>query len=285
MSLTITPFSAPLGAEVTGIDLRQPLDKDTIDRIYAAWLDHIVLVFRDQELSKDQQVDFAAQFGTISDRATPKELLNETDPDYDGKIMLVTNLRDEKGNPVGTLPDGEMWFHHDQSYMPTPCKATLLHAIELPSEGGNTKFANMYKAYENVPEALKEKLCGGTVLQAYNRSTVVRVDPEDGLDGIAHQWQPIFVKHAETGRPALYVSHLISSQIDGMDRNESEAVLEQLIAIAEDPALVYEHVWRDGDLVMWDNRCSTHARTDFPPEETRLLRRCTLEGGPMIAAA
>ena len=89
MSLTITPFSAPLGAEVTGIDLRQSLDKDTIDRIYAAWLDHLVLVFRDQELSKDQQVEFAAQFGTISDRATPKDLINEVDPDYDGKIMLV----------------------------------------------------------------------------------------------------------------------------------------------------------------------------------------------------
>ena len=118
-----------------------------------------------------------------------------------------------------------------------------------------------------------------------NLAAVVRVDPEDGLDGIAHQWQPIFVKHSETGRPALYVSHLISSQIEGMDRDESEVVLEKLIAIAEDPALVYEHVWRDGDLVMWDNRCSTHARTDFPAGETRLLRRCTLEGGPMIAAA
>lgn len=285
MSLTITPFSAPLGAEVTGIDLRNPLDRDTIDQIYAAWLDHLVLVFCDQELSSDQQIDFAAQFGSISDRATPRALQNETDTGYDGKIMLVTNLRDEKGNPIGTLPDGEMWFHHDQSYMPAPCKATLLHAIELPSVGGNTKFANMYQAYDNVPGTLKKKLNGRKVLQAYNRSTVVRVDPEDGLDGIAHQWQPIFVKHPETGRPALYVSHLISSQIERMDRAESEAILEDLIAIAEDPALVYEHEWRDGDLVMWDNRCSTHARTDFPAGETRLLRRCTLEGEPMIAAA
>jgi taurine dioxygenase len=285
MSLTITPFAAPLGAEITGIDLREPLDKETADRIYAAWLDHVVLVFRNQNLSKDEQVAFAAQFGTISDRATPKELQNEIDHGYDGKIMLVTNLRDEKGNFIGTLPDGEMWFHHDMSYMPAPCKATLLHALEIPSVGGNTMFANMYKAYENVPDEMKTKLHGRKVLQAYNRSTVVRVNPEDGLDGIAHQWQPIFVKHPETGRTALYVSHLISQQIEGMDRAESEATLQKLVAIAEDPALVYEHVWRDGDLVMWDNRCSTHARTDFPPEETRLLRRCTLEGGPMIAAA
>lgn len=285
MPLTITPLPGPLGAEITGIDLRQPLDEETAERIHAAWLDHIVLVFRDQELSKDQQVSFGGHFGTVGDRATPKDQQNEIDHGYDGKIMLVTNLRDENGDFIGSLQDGEMWFHHDMSYTPAPHKATLLHALELPSVGGNTKFANMYTAYENVPAALKEKLRGRQVLQAYNRSTVIRVDPADGLDDVAHEWQPIFVKHPETGRTALYVSHLISSQIEGLPREESDAILEELIAIAEDPALVYEHIWRNGDLLMWDNRCSTHARTDFPPEETRLLRRCTIEGSPMIAAA
>jgi len=160
MSLTIAPLSAPLGAEVTGIDLREPLDKETAERIYAAWLDHIVLVFRDQELSKDEQVAFAGHFGSVGDRATPKDKQNEIAYGYDGRIMLVTNQRDEKGNYIGSLPDGEMWFHHDMSYTPAPHKATLLHAIELPSVGGNTKFANMYKAYENLPGALKEKLRG-----------------------------------------------------------------------------------------------------------------------------
>ncbi|MDC0033109.1 TauD/TfdA family dioxygenase [Alphaproteobacteria bacterium] len=285
MPLTITPFAAPLGAEITGIDLRKPLDKGTVGRIYAAWLDHVVLVFRDQELSKDEQVTFANHFGTVGDRATPKDKQNEISHGYDGRIMLVTNLRDGEGNYIGSLQDGEMWFHHDQSYMLAPHKATLLHAIELPSVGGNTKFANMYKAYENVPDALKEKLRGRKVLQAYNRSTIDRVDPAQCLDDIAHQWQPIFVRHPETGRIALYISHLISAQIDNLRRDESEAILDDLIAIAEDPGVVYEHVWRDGDLLMWDNRCSTHARTNFPPEETRLLRRCTLEGDPMIAAA
>ena len=285
MSLTITPLVAPLGAEVTGIDLREVLDKETADRIYAAWLDHIVLVFRDQELSKDEQLAFAGHFGSVGDRATPKDLQNEVANGYDGRIMLVTNQRDEKGNYIGSLQDGEMWFHHDMSYTPAPHKATLLHALELPSVGGNTKFANMYMAYENVPDALRENLRGRRVLQAYNRSMLERVDPEQGLDDIAHQWQPIFVKHPETGRISLYVSHLISAWIEGLPRDESEAILEQLVAIAEDPGLVHEHIWRDGDFVMWDNRCSTHARTDFPPEQSRLLRRCTIEGGPMIAAA
>ena len=285
MSLTITPLVAPLGAEVTGIDLREVLDKETADRIYAAWLDHIVLVFRDQELSKDEQLAFAGHFGSVGDRATPKDLQNEVANGYDGRIMLVTNQRDEKGNYIGSLQDGEMWFHHDMSYTPAPHKATLLHALELPSVGGNTKFANMYMAYENVPDALRENLRGRRVLQAYNRSMLERVDPEQGFDDIAHQWQPIFVKHPETGRISLYVSHLISAWIEGLPRDESEAILEQLVAIAENPGLVHEHIWRDGDLVMWDNRCSTHARTDFPPEQSRLLRRCTIEGGPMIAAA
>lgn len=285
MSLSITPFVAPLGAEVTGIDLREALDKETADRIYAAWLDHIVLVFRDQKLSKDEQLAFARHFGSVGDRATPKDLQNEVANGYDGRIMLVTNQRDKKGKYIGSLQDGEMWFHHDMSYTPAPHKATLLHALELPSEGGNTKFANMYMAYENVPNALREILRGRRVLQAYNRSMLERVDPEQGLDDIAHQWQPIFVKHPETGRISLYVSHLISAWIEGLPRDESEAILEQLVAVAEDPGLVHEHIWNDGDLVMWDNRCSTHARTDFPPEQSRLLRRCTIEGGPMIAAA
>ena len=199
--------------------------------------------------------------------------------------MLVTNQRDEKGNYIGSLQDGEMWFHHDMSYRPEPHKATLLHALELPSKGGNTKFANQYLAYENIPDDIKARLRGRKVLQAYNFTMLEKVDLEEGLDDIQHQWQPIFVKHPETGKTALYVSRLISAMIEDLPREESDDILGQLIEIAEDPAVVYEHVWQAGDLAMWDNRCSTHARTDFPAEETRLLRRCTLEGAPMIAAA
>ena len=256
-----------------------------VDEIYQAWLDHLVLIFRDQSLSKDEQVAFANQFGDVGIRATPKDVQNEVANGYDGSIMLVTNQRDEKGNYIGSLQDGEMWFHHDMSYRPEPHKATLLHALELPSKGGNTKFANQYLAYENIPDDIKERLRGRKVLQAYNFTMLEKVDLEEGLDGIQHQWQPIFVKHPETGKTALYVSRLISAVIEDLPREESDDILGQLIEIAEDRAVVYEHVWQSGDLAMWDNRCSTHARTDFPAEETRLLRRCTLEGAPMISAA
>ena len=284
MTLTITPFDAPIGAEVTGVDLRDAFDKSTVDDIYQAWLDHLVLIFRDQSLSKDEQVAFANQFGDVGIRATPKDVQNEVANGYDGSIMLVTNQRDEKGNYIGSLQDGEMWFHHDMSYRPEPHKATLLHALKLPSTGGNTKFANQYLAYENIPDDIKERIRGRKVLQAYNFTMLEKVDLEEGLDDIQHQWQPIFIKHPETGKTALYVSRLISAMIEDLPREESDGILGQLIEIAEDRAIVYEHVWQPGDLAMWDNRCSTHARTDFPAEEARLLRRCTLEGAPMVGA-
>tara|TARA_Y100001936_G_scaffold253702_1_gene320208 strand:- start:14929 stop:15786 length:858 start_codon:yes stop_codon:yes gene_type:complete len=285
VTLKITPFDAPIGAEVTGVDLRNPLDQSEIDEIYQAWLDHIVLIFRDQSLSKDEQVAFAGYFGDVGVRATPKREQNEVANGYDGTIMLVTNQRDEKGNYIGSLQDGEMWFHHDMSYKPEPHKATLLYALRLPSTGGNTKFANQYLAYDNVPAEIKERVGARKVLQAYNFTMLEKIDPKDGLEGIQHQWQPTFVKHPETGRTALYISRLISALIEDLPREESDEILGQLIEIAEDPSIVYEHVWRDGDLAMWDNRCSTHARTDFPADETRLLRRCTLEGTAMIGAA
>ena len=284
MTLTITPFDAPIGAEITGIDLRKALDQSTVDEIYQAWLDHLVLIFRDQSLSKDEQVAFANQFGDVGIRATPKDVQNEVANGYDGSIMLVTNQRDEKGNYIGSLQDGEMWFHHDMSYRPEPHKATLLHALELPSKGGNTKFANQYLAYENIPDDIKKRLRGRKVLQAYNFTMLEKVDLEEGLDGIQHQWQPIFVKHPETGKTALYVSRLISAVIEDLPREESDDILGQLIEIAEDRAVVYEHVWQPGDLAMWDNRCSTHARTDFPETERRLLKRGMIEGAPLIAA-
>ena len=285
MRYKIRKFKAPIGAEVIGIDLRKPLDQDSIKEIYQAWLDHIVLIFRGQSLSKDEQVAFANQFGDVGIRATPLENQNEVSNGYDGSIMLVTNQRDENGNYIGSLQDGEMWFHHDMSYRPEPHKATLLHAIELPSNGGNTKFANQYLAYENVPDDLKKRLRGRKVLQAYNFTMLEKVDLESGLDGIQHYWQPIFVKHPETGKTALYVSRLISAAIENMPRQESDQILKKLIEIAENPKLIYEHEWKIGDLAMWDNRCSTHARTDFSPVERRLLRRCTLEGASMINAA
>ena len=283
MKPTVTPLSAGCGARVDGLDLHAPLDAETVAAVRAAWLDHVILVFPGDELAIDEQRRFASYFGTVGERARPKADRPEG-ADYDRGFMLVSNVRNEDGKPIGSLPDGEMWFHHDMSYTPAPHKATFLHALDIPSRGGNTLFANMYKAYENIPETLKRRLAGRRVLHVYNYTLTERFDPDGDLSAVQHQWQPLFARHPETGRIALYANRLMAARIEGLPRAESDEALEQLFKIVEDPAIIYEHVWTQGDLVMWDNRCSCHARTDFPREERRHLRRCTIEGAPMLAA-
>ena len=285
MSFEVRKIDAPLGAEICGIDMRDPLDPADRDRLYQAWLDNVCLVFRDQSLNKDQQIDVAGYFGQVGERATPKDRRNEDNHGYDGTIMMVSNEKDNKGNYTGSLPDGEMWWHHDMSYRPEPHKATFLHGLEIPTHGGETCLSNMYLAYEHISSELKQKLMGRKVLQAYDFALRGRVDLEEiGLENIQHYWQPIFVQHPETGRIALYVSRLISARIEGLDAIESRETLEQLYEISENTQVVYEHSWQVGDLLMWDNRCSIHSRKDFPGEQRRMLRRCTVEGGPMIEA-
>ena len=195
--------------------------------------------------------------------------------------MLVTNIV-ENGKAIGVFGDGEMWFHHDTSYYPEPHRATLLYSMKLPSWGGNTCFSNMYKAYENIPRPLRDKLEGKKVLQVHDYKRRERLDLDKiDLNAVRHQWQPIFITHPATGRKSLYISRLMSARIEGLSKDESEDALEQLFEISEDPAIVYEHEWKLGDLVIWDNWCSIHARKDFPRDEPRLMRRLTIEGQAM----
>lgn len=282
--LTIEPSSSALGARVTGISLNEPLDAQTVDTLTQAWLDHIVLVFPDQDLTQDQQLAFASHFGDLGTRSRRPDQRPEGNDYHDG-VMLISNLKDKDGKYAGSLPDGEMYFHHDMCYMPEPHKGTVLYALEIPSTGGNTLFTNMYRAYDVIPAELKKSLAGKTALQVYDFHMTETVDIDGDLTGIHHLSQPVFVSHPITGRTALYVNRLMTARIDGLPRDESDAILEELFKIAEAPDNVFEHVWTVGDLAIWDNYCSCHARTDFPATERRMLRRCTLLGQPMIAAA
>jgi taurine dioxygenase len=192
--------------------------------------------------------------------------------------MMVTNIV-ENGKSIGAFGDGEMWFHHDTSYYPQPHRATFLYSMKLTSWGGQTRFSNMYKAYDNIPRPLRDRLEGRKVLQVHDYKRRERIDlSQVAVEKILNHEQPIIIKHPATGKKALYVSRLMSARIEGFSPEESEAALEQLFDISEDPAIVYEHEWRLGDLVVWDNWCSIHARKDFPREEPRLMRRCTIEG-------
>jgi taurine dioxygenase len=287
MTFSVHPLSPVIGAEIRGLDLAQPLDDATIAGVRQAWLDHAVLVFRGQNLDPDQQRRVVSYFGTIGVRsaALPHKRPRAFEgPDYNADAMLVSNIRQD-GKPIGVLPDGEMWFHHDMCYSATPNRASFLYSIEIPSHGGDTHFASMCAAYDNLPQALKQRIEGKRVLQAFDEVQDRRLDLDNiPLEEVKHAWQPIVVRHPETGRRALYVNRLMSHRIEGLPHAESDALLEELYSYGEDPRVRYEHVWKVGDLVMWDNLNSMHARTDFPREERRLMRRFTISGTPVIAA-
>jgi len=283
MSITVTPMSAACGAEISGIDLREPIDAAAVKEIEDAFHEHVVVVFRGQDITEDEQMAFANAFGGLGDR---KRSPNGSTPggSYDTPFMFVTNIIDEKtGESIGAFGDGEMWFHHDTSYYEKPHKATLLYSITLPSWGGNTCFANMYKAYENVPADLKAKLEGRKILQIHDYKRRERIDIYNSdISGMLQYEQPIFVTHPVTRRKALYISRLMSAKIEGLSPDENENILNQLFDISEDPSVVFEHEWLKGDMVMWDNYASIHMRRDFPRDEPRLMRRLTLDGyGPL----
>ena len=271
--MKVEPTGAATGARITGLDASQALDADTVAAIHQAWMDHQVLVFPDQDMTEDEQIRFARLWGEF-----PKRDRFETRPEKDvadKSIMLVSNIR-EDGKPIGSLPDGEMMFHTDGAYDEHPYRYSMLYAIELPSVGGHTMFANMYKAYETLPDDLKRKLSPCTALHRYYSGTVQRGEHMGSYSG--EYSHPVFIEHNETGRTALYVSRLLTMGINELPEAESDEIIDFLFDHAEQPEMYYEHVWSPGDFVMWDNRCLNHARTDFPGDERRLLRRNVIQG-------
>ena len=192
--------------------------------------------------------------------------------------MMITDHVDEKGEPAGALGHGEMWFHTDKCYRERPHRFSFLYGIEIPTQGGHTKFASLYAAYDRVPDDLKQRLREAMVMQGYDYASTARLDLDVDLNDILHYRQPLFVTNPDSGRIAVYVARLNTMWIEGMDRAESDAILDTFFEFTEDPANTYEHVWRPGDFIMWDNLACLHARTDWPDEQRRALRRCTVEG-------
>jgi taurine dioxygenase len=283
IDIEVTPLSTACGAEVKGVDLTRPLSAATVQAIKEAWNRHLVLVFRSQSLSQDDQLRFASYFGELGDRKKAPEPLRsraEGSQQDNQKILLVSNIKVD-GKAIGAFGEGEFWFHIDGGYTPRPYRYTFLYAIELPSTGGNTMFANMYNAYEPVPAEHKEKLRGRKALHIHEYNRAKQANSAGDISSISHHFHPVFITHPDTGRRALFVDRLMTTRIEGLNAEESSAILDQLYEIGERREFIFEHVWRLGDFVMWDNRCTTHARTDFPKEERRLLRRCTVEGEPL----
>jgi taurine dioxygenase len=285
--LRIIRQAPALGARIEGIDLRQPVDDTTAARLRAALAEHIVLNFPNQPLTQDQQFRFAEVFGKVAARSRPDSIRAEAaDPYVNSAVMLVSNIRNEKGEPIGSLPDGEMWFHQDMVFVEVPNSATMLNAIEIPSTGGNTRFANLYLAWERTPERIRRRIDGRRALQTFNYHLVGRFDPNAPgapQPNLRQAWQPAVLTHPATGRKALMVNRLMTVRIEGLPEGESRAILDELYDIIEDPIGIYEHVWSVDDLLIWDNLASAHARTDFPAADRRLLRRLMILGQTLSA--
>jgi taurine dioxygenase len=269
-TFTVRQLSPALGAEILGVDLRDPIDDALKEQFLEAWHQHLVILLRKQILDEDAQVRFAETFGAPS-RISSGRTFSAKHP----SVMLISNIRQD-GKPIGALPDGEMHFHTDQCHQEIPAKATMLYAIEVPSAGGNTLFANAYAAYATLPQDIKQRIASRRALNAYDKDSTLRTSSYDNAG--SSYWHPVVRTHPATGRKALYVNRLMTREIEGLPRDESDAILQKLFDHQEQPKFVYEHVWRPGDILMWDNRCTLHARTDFSAGERRLLRRVTILG-------
>ena len=271
--LEVVKLGAALGAEIRGVDLARPMSDDTFRFVEQAWHDNLVIVFRGQTLDTAAQVAYGSRFGDLA----PVRKVNLVRETEHPAIMYISN-RKENGRFVDQLPEGEMQFHIDQCYTETPPKATILYAMNIPSSGGDTLFSNNYRAWERLPDGVKAKIAGRTALNVYdyqNAGTIKNDRISDDAPRFAH---PIVRTHPATRRKCLFVNRLMTVAIDGLDKTESDDLLETLFAAVEQPDNVWGHNWRVGDVLMWDNRCTSHARQDFPAQELRLMRRLTVKG-------
>ncbi|SOO27740.1 Taurine dioxygenase [Xanthomonas phaseoli pv. phaseoli] len=278
-SVRIVPFDAPLGAEVIGLDLAQPLDAATFARIHRAHLDHHVLVFRDQRITPAQQVEFSRRFGPLQ-----IHVLRNFQLRGHPEVLVVSNIK-ENGEPIGLGDAGHYW-HSDLSYKETPSLGSLLHAQELPSEGGDTLFANQHLAWQTLPESLKRTVqdlrAEHSYLAKYEELRARNpwrpaLTPEQ-IAEVTPVQHPVVRTHPETGRKALFVSEHFTTRIVGLPEHESRALLQRLFEHATHAALVYRHRWQGHDMVFWDNRSVMHLAAGTPDHLRRRLNRTTIEG-------
>lgn len=275
----VTKLHPVIGAQVHGVDLSKPLAEDTVAFIRRAWAESIVLVFRNQTLTSADQRRFASYFGPLAERLRPPEKSGVTQlPTWNDDLMIISNEVNAAGEALGALGQGEMWFHTDKCYVERPHRFSFLYGIVIPTEGGHTRFASLCEAYDRLPEQLKKELEGRMVMQGHQYGAGRRIDINADLDTIHHHRQPLVVTNPDSARKGLYISSQNTMWIEGIDRAESEALLRDLLARVESPDIIYEHVWQVGDFVAWDNLSCLHARTDWPKEQMRRLRRCTVLG-------
>lgn len=280
MNLEVRPLGTALGAEFHDIDLAMCVEDAVFQQIQAAFLDHSVLVFRGQSLDPAEQLAFSERFGEPEQHVLKQFAL----PDHPN-VFVVSNVM-ENGKPKGAVRAGQFW-HSDLSYMERPTLASMLHAKEVPEVGGDTMFASMYAAYEGLSNTMRRMLDGLRAVHdytyAYERYFSRFSDrpplTEAEISLVPPVEHPVVRTHPGTGRKALYVNPGFTRRIVGLSEAESDALLNFLFAHATQPAYVYRHVWRRGDLVVWDNRSTLHcAIADYNMGERRHMHRTSVRG-------
>ena len=275
----IRSFDAPLGADVLGLDLTQPVTDEVLAPIVDAHLDRHVLVFRDQRITPQQQIDFSRRFGPLQIHVLRQFQL----PDHP-EILVVSNIK-VNGQPIGLGDAGHYW-HSDLSYKERPSLGSMLHAQELPEEGGDTLFANMHLAYDTLPESLREAVEGRRAEHSYlaryeelrQRSPWRPALTPAQIAEVAPVEHPIVRTHPGNGRKALFVGEHFTTRIVGLPDDESRDLLDQLFAHSVRPEHIYRHRWRAHDMVFWDNRSVIHLAAGCPDHMRRRLNRTTIEG-------
>ena len=275
----IIPSGQALGAEIRNLDLRNLSDSE-FDSIHDAWLNHLVVLLRAQQLTDEDLIRFSRRLGNLD--WAPVQETGRRFVEGHPEIYVVSNVI-ENGVPIGSLGAGEAVWHTDMSYLETPPKASLLYALEVPRAGGNTYFCNMYLAYEHLPASLKRRASGLQVKHdgTYNSGGYVRQGLTAVNDPITSPgaYHPLVVTHPETGRRALYLGRRRNAYLGGLSLVESEALLDELWSYATRDEIVWHNEWQAGDVVLWDNRCTMHRRDPFDPQSRRILHRTQIQGG------
>ena len=272
--IEVIPTGAALGADIIGVDLSGKIDDAVFQDIYAAWNDNLVLRFRGQRLNDDALVAFSRRFGELDMAPTPApgERMAAKLPE----VAVISNIVVD-GKAVGSLGNSELVWHQDMSYNELPPKASLLYGIETPSAGGETFFYNLYDACATLPHALKSRIHGLSCKHDATRNSSGQL-----RKGFAERYSnaerpgaihPLIVRHPETGRSSLYLGRRPNAWIVGLSDADSDALLDELWAHVQQGPHLWAQEWRQGDLVIWDNRCTLHRRNQLDPSLPRLMHR------------
>lgn len=279
MSIAVRPVSPAVGAEIQGVDLAR-LGDDDFAVIEAAWYRHSALVIRDQQLSDADLIRFSRRFGELD--PPPVNENGKTFVADHPEIYVVSNVIGADGVPIGSLGAGEAVWHTDMSYLSEPPDASMLYALEVPPEGGDTWVCSMEAAFAALPDSLRERVRGlqikhdGTYNSGgYLRKGLTATDDPMTSVGTPH---PIVCAHPVTGRPVLYLGRRRNAYVMGLSREDSEALLDTLWHFATLPENAYSHRWRVGDLLMWDNRSTMHRRDPFDADSRRVMHRTQIKG-------